>query len=137
MSRIPVGYRFYWDSQCRFCNTLKRIGTTLDWKGLVTFVPLQSEAADIDLGHLSYEEKMASSHLVDPLGRVSSRGEGILGLAGLLPLTSPLAFVFRLLPGHQKLADVAYGWVASHRGVPYGGSCKVDFSNNEPPEESP
>jgi len=132
MSRVPVGYRFYWDSNCRFCNVLKRIGAALDWFGKVTFVPLESDAADIDLGHLSYEEKMASSHLVTPEGRVQSRGEGALELARLLPLVSPLVFLFRLLPGHRAFAERAYDWIARHRGVPYGGSCKVEF----PPPQS-
>ncbi len=133
--RLPVGYRFYWDSDCRMCNSLKRLGTALDWRGQVSFLPLNSDPAEIDLGHLSYDEKMASSHLITPQGQVLSRGEGILGLASLLPLTAPLVFLFRLLPGHHQLADVAYGWVASHRGVPYGGSCKVQFPNPDQPAD--
>ena len=127
MSRVPVGYRFYWDSECRLCNALKRVGVALDWRRLVSFVPLDSDAANIDLGHLAWDERMASSHLVTPEGRVLSRGEGALALAALLPLTAPLVFLFRLFPYHRQIADRAYGWVASHRGVPYGGSCKVSF----------
>lgn len=132
--RLPVGYRCYWDADCRFCNLMKRVGLALDWGRKITFVPLQSDAAEIDLGHLSYEERMASSHLVTPEGRVYSRGEGVLQLAALLPLTAPLAFLFRLLPAHHALADRLYGWVARHRGVPYGGSCKVEFPAPEEPE---
>lgn len=113
---------------------MKRVGLALDWGRKITFVPLQSDAAEIDLGHLSYEERMASSHLVTPEGRVYSRGEGVLQLAALLPLTAPLAFLFRLLPAHHALADRLYGWVARHRGVPYGGSCKVEFPAPEEPE---
>lgn len=125
--RLPVGYRFYWDAECRLCNLLKRVGAALDWRHQVTFVPLQSEAAEVDLGHLSPEEKMASSHLVTPEGRVYSRGEGALELGRLLPLLAPLVFLFRLFPYHRQIADRAYGAVARHRGVPYGGSCKVEF----------
>lgn len=132
--RLPVGYRFYWDSDCRMCNSLKRLGVALDWFHKVSFLPLNSDPAEIDLGHLEYDEKMASSHLVTPEGRVLSRGEGILGLASLLPLTAPGVFLFRLLPGHHRLADVAYGWVSSHRGVPYGGSCKVQFPSPDEPQ---
>jgi predicted DCC family thiol-disulfide oxidoreductase YuxK len=132
MSRVPVGYRFYWDSDCRLCNSLKRIGQALDWRSMVTFVPLDSDAANIDLGHMSWEERMSSSHLVSPEGRVLSRGEGALALAALLPLTAPLVFIFRLLPYHAKIADRAYGWVSAHRGVPYGGTCKVSFGQDQP-----
>ena len=126
-SRIPVGYRFYWDSHCRLCNSLKKIGEMLDWRQRVTFVPLESDPAEIDLGHMSYDEKMASSHLVTPDGRVYSRGEGILGLAQLLPLLTPAVFCFRLLPFNQALAERLYNVVARNRGVPYGGSCKIEF----------
>lgn len=132
-SRLPVGYRFYWDSQCRFCNSAKRLGELLDWRRRVTFLPLDGQAAELELAHLSEEEKWSSSHLVTPNGQVLSRGDGIMGLAEQLPLTAPLVFLFRLLPYHGRLADRAYGWVSSHRGVPYGGSCKVSFA---PPEET-
>lgn len=134
-SRLPVGYRFYWDSNCRFCNSLKALGEVLDWSRRVTFVPLDSDAANIELGHLSEEERWASSHLITPRGEVFSRGDGILALAEQLPLMMPLVVIFRLLPRHRELADKLYGWVSSHRGVPYGGSCKVSFPS--PSESSP
>lgn len=131
--RLPVGYRFYWDSQCRFCNSAKRLGEFLDWRRRVTFLPLDGEAAELELAHLSEDEKWSSSHLITPNGQVLSRGDGIMGLAEQLPLTAPLVFLFRLLPYHRRVADRAYGWVSSHRGVPYGGSCKVSFPNPEEP----
>ena len=52
----------------------------------------------------------------------------VLKLASLLPLTAPFVFVFRLLPRSDWLAEKLYALVAQNRGVPYGGSCKVDFS---------
>lgn len=130
-SRLPVGYRFYWDDQCRLCNFLKRLGEALDWSNRVSFVPIVSDAGEVDLAHLDWDERLASSHLVDPQGRVHSAGAGILGLASLLPLTAPFAFLFRLLPGHEVLVEKLYRFVAANRGVPYGGSCKVDFGEPE------
>ncbi|MFA5503884.1 MAG: DCC1-like thiol-disulfide oxidoreductase family protein [Vulcanimicrobiota bacterium] len=130
-SRLPVGYRFYWDDHCKLCNALKRLGVALDWSKRVTFLSLLDEAADIDLGHLTFEERMASSHLVDPDSRVYSRGQGILKLASLLPLTAPLVFLFRLLPQSDSLAEKLYGLVSRNRGVPYGGSCQVEFPDPE------
>jgi len=127
-SRLPVGHRFYWDDHCKLCNALKRLGVALDWSNKVTFLSLLDEAADVDLGHLTMDERMASSHLVDPNSRVYSRGQGILKLASLLPLTAPLVFLFRLLPKSEQIAEKLYALVAQNRGVPYGGSCKVDFS---------
>lgn len=130
-SRLPIGYRFYWDDHCKLCNLLKRVGTALDWHGKVTFLPLLDEAADVDLGHLTMDERMASSHLVTPDNQVLSAGQGALGLASLLPLTAPLAFLFRLLPQSDRLVERLYLMVASHRGVPYGGSCQVSFDSDE------
>lgn len=130
---MPVGYRFYWDDHCRLCNSLKRLAVALDWSNRVTFLSLLSESADLDLGHLSFEERMRSSHLVGPDHRVYSAGAGIVELASLMPLLSPLVLLFRWLPGHQALTERLYRLVASHRGVPYGGSCKVSF---DPPEEA-
>ena len=100
----------------------------LDWSKRVAFLPLLSDPADVDLGHITFEERMASSHLVDSNSRVYSRGQGILKLASLLPLTAPLVFLFRLLPKSEQIAEKLYALVAQNRGVPYGGSCKVDFS---------
>jgi predicted DCC family thiol-disulfide oxidoreductase YuxK len=56
-----------------------------------------------------------------------------MALASLLPLTAPLVWLFRLLPYHRRLADRAYRWVADHRGVPYGGSCKLELRTPEQP----
>jgi predicted DCC family thiol-disulfide oxidoreductase YuxK len=130
-SRLPVGYRFYWDDHCKLCNVCKRIGEALDWSKRITFLPLLSDPADIDLGHLTFEERMASSHLVAPDNRVYSRGAGALKAASLLPLLAPLAFLFRLIPKHEVIVEKIYDFVSSHRGVPYGGSCKVDFGEGE------
>ena len=102
----------------------------LDWSGKVTFLSLLDDAADIDLGHLDFEERMASSHLVTPEGKAYSRGEGVLRLASLLPLTAPFVFLFRLLPKSDLIAEKLYALVASKRGVPYGGSCKIDFDDD-------
>lgn len=99
----------------------------LDWSNRVDFLPLLSDPADVDLGHMALDERMASSHLVDSGGRIYSAGEGILKLGSLLPLTAPFVFLFRLLPKHHVIAEKLYQMVASHRGVPYGGSCQVDF----------
>lgn len=129
---VPVGARFYWDSQCRFCNALKRVAQALDWSHQVTFLPLNSAPADIDLGHLTEEDRVTSSHFVTADGKVYSAGRGILALAQILPLTAPLVFVFRLLPYSDALAEYLYKWVAGHRGVPYGGSCKIKL---DPPSD--
>lgn len=129
-NRLPVGYRFYWDEYCRLCNVCKRIGSVLDWSNKVTFIPLLSDAAEVDLGHLSMEVRMASSHLVTPDHQVRSAGEGVLALGALLPILAPFVFVFRLLPGHRALAEKLYVLVSSNRGPTCGDSCSVNFGDD-------
>lgn len=54
----------------------------------------------------------------------------MMGLAALLPLTAPFVFLFQLLPKSDLMADKIYGFIARHRGVPYGGTCSIDLSDD-------
>lgn len=114
-SRVPVGYRFYWDSECRACRALKGLYQGLDWFNRITFVPLNSDPAEIDLGHLAYEERISCSHLVTPEGQVFSAGAAMVRMLNLLPLLSPFVFLFRLLPKHEVLANSLYGLFSSEK----------------------
>ena len=82
---------------------------------------------------MDMDERMASSHLIIPDGRIYSRGEGILGLAQLFPLTAPLVFCFRLLPKNRWIADKLYGLVAENRGTIYSTGQLVNFDKQEDP----
>ena len=58
-------------------------------------------------------ERMASWHLVDCEGRVSSAGAAAPGLLRLLPGGGPLAALAERLPG---AVERAYAWVVRNRG---------------------
>lgn len=120
-------YTFFYDYDCGFCVRCKRLAELLDWRGRVRFVPLAGPEADRRLGFMDAEERFASSHLAHPDGRIDSAGAGVLGLSALLPLTAPLAFLYRLLPGHLILLERVYRVVADHRHqiIP-GSSCGLE-----------
>lgn len=86
----------------------------LDWNKRVRFVALGSPEAERVLGHLGLE-RFESSHVLRPDGVLESGGDSALTLLSLLPLTAPLAWVWRLVPGHRQLTERAYRWVAENR----------------------
>ena len=88
-----------YDSDCGFCRWLLAKLLAWDRRGALRPVALETEEADRLLAGMPKERQMASWHLVDADGRVSSAG------AGFAP-------VFRLLPGGSPLASLA---VRTHR----------------------
>lgn len=83
------------------------------------------------LDHLPMEERYESSHLLRPDGVVESAGASALALLSLLPLTAPLAWLLRLLPGHRRLVERLYRWVANNR---YRFSPNATCGMTRPPE---
>jgi predicted DCC family thiol-disulfide oxidoreductase YuxK len=75
-------------------------------------VPLGSPEADRLLAGLPKERRMASWHLVEPSGEVSSAGAGFAPLLRRLPGGWPLARLAELFPGE---AGLAYRLVAENR----------------------
>jgi predicted DCC family thiol-disulfide oxidoreductase YuxK len=75
-------------------------------------VALGTPEADCLLASLPEERRMASWHIVEPSGEVSSAGAGFAPLLRKLPGGWPLAFVADLLPGE---AELAYRLVADNR----------------------
>ncbi len=75
-------------------------------------MPLGSTEADRLLAEMPKERRMASWHLVEPSGHVSSAGAGFAPLLRQLPGGWPLARLAELFPGE---ADLAYRLVAENR----------------------
>jgi predicted DCC family thiol-disulfide oxidoreductase YuxK len=86
----------------------------LAWDGRRRLRPvaLQEPEADLLLGGMDEERKMASWHLVGEDGRVHSAGAGLPELLGLLPGGKPLAALAARFPG---AADRLYFAVANRR----------------------
>ena len=76
-------------------------------------IALQDSEADVLLGGMGRERKMASWHLVTPDGQVYSAGSALPHLLRLLPAGRLPAAVAGAFPG---LSERLYGFVAARRG---------------------
>jgi predicted DCC family thiol-disulfide oxidoreductase YuxK len=101
-----------YDEDCGFCRwSVERI-LRWDRRGQLRAVPLQSPEADALLLGMDRRRRMASWHLVEPDGRVTSAGAAGARLLELLPGGAPIAAVARAFPG---ATEAAYGLVARNR----------------------
>jgi predicted DCC family thiol-disulfide oxidoreductase YuxK len=103
-----------YDSDCGFCKW--SLGKVLRWDrhDRLRPVAIQSLEGERLLAGMDPEERLASWHLIDPDGNVTSAGAAAERLARLLPGGRPLAFLFRSFPG---ATERAYRWVSDHRGT--------------------
>ncbi len=108
MTRAAILY----DADCGFCKW--SLGLFLKWDrhGRLRPVALQDPEADLLLGAMDEDTRMASWHLVMPGGAVHSAGRAVEPLMRLLPGGRPFAALARATPG---LTDRAYALVARHR----------------------
>lgn len=101
-----------YDADCGFCNWL--LAALLRWDRPVRLRPLglqRPEAGDF-LADLAPAERMASWHLISPIGARCSGGAAVAPLLRLLPRGRRLAAVFDRFP---RLTARCYRWVADHR----------------------
>jgi predicted DCC family thiol-disulfide oxidoreductase YuxK len=106
--------KLLYDPDCGFCRWC--LGKVLAWdrRGELQPVALTSEEADLLLGDLPRDQRMASWHLVDPEGGLHSGGAAFAPLFRLLPGGSPLSAAASKAPG---AVDRGYRWVAGHRSL--------------------
>lgn len=67
------------------------------------------------LAELDAEEQWATSHYIGPDGKVLSGGASALALFAQIPLTAPLVWLYRLIPGHRVLIEKLYRYIADNR----------------------
>ena len=91
---------------------------------MVRLAPILSPEAESRLDFMSPDQRMASSHLACPGGRVLTGADGVLTLGEQLPLLSGLVALIRMIPGHLLVAEPVYRWVARNR-YRLGGGCPV------------
>jgi predicted DCC family thiol-disulfide oxidoreductase YuxK len=102
-----------YDSDCGLCIwTLAKL-LAWDRRRRLRPVALQDPEADALLDGIDEQRKMASWHLVQPGGQVSSGGAAVAPLAELLPGGGVVARLAAAVPG---LTARLYDWVASNRG---------------------
>lgn len=101
-----------YDRDCGFCRWALSKLLAWDRRRRLRPVALQDPEAGRLLAGMPEETRMASWHLVDEGGRVSSGGRGFVPLLRVLPGGRPLADVAARIPGPL---DRAYRFVAGRR----------------------
>lgn len=99
-----------YDGDCRFCRFAARLVVSLDRDHELALLPFADQAAAPLLELIPAGARLDSWHLLLPGGRRASRGRGAVELAGLIPVTSRLAPLLRVLP-----LDAIYDLVARKR----------------------
>jgi predicted DCC family thiol-disulfide oxidoreductase YuxK len=106
------GWVLLYDAGCGFCRWAVCWVLRWDRARRLRACPLQDPEAARWLGPVPEELRMASWHLVDPAGRVTSGGRAVAPLLRLLPWGRWVAVLAEACPW---LVDAAYRWVARHR----------------------
>jgi predicted DCC family thiol-disulfide oxidoreductase YuxK len=101
-----------YDDDCGFCRWT--LGLLLRWdRGRRLWpAPIVGPVGDRWLAAMPVAERLASWHLVEADGRVSSGGRGLAVVAGYLPGAAPLTRLLQRAPG---AVERAYRFVADHR----------------------
>jgi predicted DCC family thiol-disulfide oxidoreductase YuxK len=101
-----------YDRDCGFCRWSLAKVLAWDRGGRLRPVPLQDPEADALLGAMDEKTRMASWHLVEPDGSVTSAGTAAGPLLRRLPGGGPLASLAERFP---RATARAYRWVSEHR----------------------
>lgn len=102
----------FYDHDCGFCRWT--LGLMLIWdRGHRLWpAPIESSVGERWLGGVPIEERLASWHIVEEGGRVSSAGRGIVEVLEYVPGGRLLAGPLRLAPG---VVERGYWFVAGRR----------------------
>jgi predicted DCC family thiol-disulfide oxidoreductase YuxK len=109
MGRSTVLY----DADCGFCRWSADKLRAWDVRRNITFQPIQSATGEELLRDVPADRRLASWHLADDRGTLSSAEEAVPEVLRLLPFGGPLATMTGRFPG---VTGQAYRWVARHRG---------------------
>ena len=101
-----------YDRDCGFCRTCAAVVLAWDRHRALRPLALQDPEADRLLAPMPQEELMASWHLVEDGGRLTSAGAAFAPLLRLLPAGAPLG---RLAERFPATAERGYRWVANRR----------------------
>jgi predicted DCC family thiol-disulfide oxidoreductase YuxK len=101
-----------YDADCDFCKWSLSLFLRWDRAARLRPVALQSAEAGELLSDLPPAERMASWHLISPVGERRSGGDAVAPLLRLLPGGRFPAAVFARFP---SLTERGYRWFADHR----------------------
>jgi predicted DCC family thiol-disulfide oxidoreductase YuxK len=103
-----------WDSDCGFCAWTLALLLRADRRAVLRPAPIQSPEGDRHLAGMPPEHRLATWHLVDGRGRVTSGGQALTEVLRAFPAGRPLAALTGAFPG---VTEAAYRWVAAHRSL--------------------
>jgi predicted DCC family thiol-disulfide oxidoreductase YuxK len=128
-----------YDDDCGFCRWTLGLLLTWDRARRLWPAPITGPVGDRWLAGMPLDERLASWHLVEAGGRVSSGGRGLAAVLRYLPGGALLARLLDRVPG---VAERGYRFVADHRSsfsrvVPgfavRRATVRVDARRGEPP----
>jgi predicted DCC family thiol-disulfide oxidoreductase YuxK len=108
----PETWTVLYDAECGFCAWVLSGLLTWDRARRLRPTALQGPEASRLLADVQPAERMASWHLISPLGARYSGGAAVAQVLRLLPGGRILAAAFTRFP---RLTQMAYRWVAEHR----------------------
>jgi predicted DCC family thiol-disulfide oxidoreductase YuxK len=103
-----------YDNECPLCVFQMRMLSWLDWRNVLSLIPLSDPKAQQAAPHLRREDLIEALHCVTADGRIY-RGARCLRFIGMrLPLFIPVA-LFLWIPGVIQIAEVVYNLVSRNR----------------------
>jgi predicted DCC family thiol-disulfide oxidoreductase YuxK len=106
------------DGVCNLCNGAVQWLLARDRRQRLSFASLQSQAARRALEAAGVTGALPDSIVLVENGRVSTRSDALLRIAGQLGFPWSLAGVARVVP--RPLRDALYDWIARHRYAWFG-----------------
>jgi len=101
-----------WDKDCGFCAFMLSLMLRADSGRVLQPAAIQGPEGERWLGSMPAERRLATFHAIDSQGRLTSGGDALTAVLGVLPAGRPLAALTGAVPG---VTDRGYMWVAGHR----------------------
>ena len=104
-----------YDGACRFCRASARFVAKLDGDRRLAFLPMHDERAEPYVSLVPDSDRFKSFHVIEPAGRTSSRGSGVISALSIVRSTALLGRALRVLRASWFM-DLLYAGVARSRG---------------------
>lgn len=109
-----MAWVLFFDGDCAFCSSSVRRVAALDKQERVDFAPLQGKlAAELGFSKFAASENGTMVLLRESDGKIFTRSDALIQLAGVLGGWCRFATVARLIP--RFLRDAVYRWIANSR----------------------
>ncbi|MBI4415394.1 MAG: DUF393 domain-containing protein [Euryarchaeota archaeon] len=103
-----------YDADCGLCSLAKSLVKALDLRGQIEPVALQDPRTASLLAGMDEDARWSSFHFVHD-GKTASRGEGLVELAGVLPMGSGVPRLAAEVPVLRGLSERVYSFLHGAR----------------------